>query len=261
MDYSKICEQVLTVAEKAKNYIEAEEAKLESKDVNFKAKNDLVTYVDVETEKLLINELGKIVPEASFLAEETHQKYKEEEFSWIIDPVDGTVNFIHQIPVYSVSIALMENGKLKVGVVLEINRNEYFYAYEGGGAYLNQKPISVSSTTALKDAMLATGFPFNEPAWVDQYIHILRETILNSRGVRRMGSAAVDLCYTAAGRFDGYYEFNLKPWDVAAGSLIVNEAGGQVMDFEGKTDFLFGRQILAGNPNVSNELLEYLKNN
>lgn len=261
MDYSKICEQVLPVAEKAKNFIEAEQAKLESKDVNFKAKNDLVTYVDVETEKLLIHELGKLVPEASVLAEETHQKYQEEEFSWIIDPLDGTVNYIHQIPVYSVSIALMERGQLKVGVVLEINRDEYFYAYEGGGAYLNQKPIHVSPTSQLKDAMLATGFPFNEPDWVDHYIHILRETILNSRGVRRMGSAAVDLCYTAAGRFDGYYEFNLKPWDVAAGSLIVQEAGGRVMDFEGTSDFLFGRQILAGNPEVSNELLEFLKNN
>ena len=191
--------------------------------------------------------LRKILPEAGFITEEGMvQQTDSQEFAWIIDPVDGTTNYMHGLPVFAISIALQQNDKIISGVVYEINRDECFTAWLNGGAYLNEKPIKVSSAKYLKDSLIATGFPYYDFELMDNYINILKELMRKSHGLRRFGAAAVDLAYTACGRFEGFFEYNLKPWDVAAGTLIVQEAGGKVTDFKGGEDFVFGRELIAG---------------
>lgn len=256
MDYSQICNDTIQLAKLVGDFIKAEGRVFSRDDVKFKGRNDLVTYVDKESERQLIDGLHKILPEAGFMAEEDHQDFEDSNtLNWIIDPLDGTLNFVHQIPVYSISIALMDKDEVKLGVVYELNLEECYYAYDGGEAYLNETKISVSPNNKFEYALFATGFPFTDQATVDFYTDILNHLLANTRGIRRIGSASVDLCYTAAGRFDCYYEFNLKPWDVAAGSYILQKAGGTVYDFKGGENYLFGGQILGGTPSISQDLL------
>jgi len=220
--------------------------------VEYKGMNDVVSYVDKEAEKLLIKGLKDILPNAAFITEEgTLNQYEmgfipKEGLYWLIDPLDGTTNFIHGLPIYAVSVGLWYNGSLIIGCVYDPNRDECFYAWQGGGAYLNGNPIKVSDTTLLSESLLATGFPFAEFSKMAEYLAILNKLMQKSHGLRRMGSAAIDLAYVAAGRFQGFFEYNLKPWDVAAGALIVAEAGGKVTDFRGGTEFVFGKEIVAG---------------
>ena len=261
MDYQSLCHKVIEVVKEAGAYIQSESKEFNrNKDVGYKGRNDLVTYVDKASEEKLISSLQALLPESGVMAEEDHQDFQHDKnLNWIIDPLDGTLNFVHQIPCYCVSVALTEGEEVKLGVVYELNQDECFYAYKGGGAYLNDDPIRVSNTTAMEDALFATGFPFMEPEIVKFYTGILNHLLANTRGVRRIGSAAVDLCYTAMGRFDGYYEFNLKAWDVAAGALIVTEAGGDVFDFRGGENYLFDGEIIAGNPAISNAFYQLFK--
>lgn len=178
---------------------------------------------------------------------------------WIIDPLDGTTNFIHSLPVYSISVALTDRDERLIGVVYEINQKECFYAWKGGQACLNGSVIHASKTETLNDSLLATGFPYTDYGRMDHYLQLLGYLLQNSRGLRRFGSAAVDLAYVACGRFDGFYEYGLNPWDVAAGSLIVERAGGRVTDFSGKGNFIYGKEIIAANPLVCNALLHALR--
>ncbi|ABG60497.1 inositol monophosphatase family protein [Cytophaga hutchinsonii] len=198
--------------------------------------NDLVSYVDKETEKLLIESLTKLVPEAGFETEEGTVEQTQSGLRWIIDPLDGTTNFLHKLPLFSISIALVQDETLLIGVVHEPSRNECFYAWKNGGAYMNGERIETSSITEISDALIATGFPYSLRGKSDQYFTLIRHFVETTHGVRRLGSAAIDLCYVACGRFEAYFEFNLKPWDVAAGILIVREAGGIVSNYSGGDD-------------------------
>jgi myo-inositol-1(or 4)-monophosphatase len=199
-----------------------------------------------------------MLPGSGFIAEEGTSTKKSDTYNWIIDPLDGTTNFSHGVPVFAVSIALMKRNELVLGVVYEINRDECFHAVKGQGAFLNHVSIKVSPVQTIDKALLATGFPYYNFDQMKQYLAILDEFMKGTHGLRRMGSAAVDLAYTACGRFEGFFEYNLQPWDVAAGALIVKEAGGLVTDFSGGNDFLFGRQIVAGNQ-VQPDILKMIK--
>jgi myo-inositol-1(or 4)-monophosphatase len=238
--------------------IQAEVTKLSHDHIEEKGLHNYVTYVDRMSEQILIEGLGRLIPEAGFIAEEETVKRTTLGLVWVIDPLDGTTNFIHALPVYSVSIALMDGEELLLGVVYEINRQECFYAWKGSPSYLNGSIIRVSGTATLHDALLATGFPYTDYGRMENYLKVLAYLLKNSRGLRRFGSAAVDLAYVACGRFDGFYEYGLNPWDVAAGSLIVRQAGGWVSDFKGNNDFVFGREILAATPSIQAPMIAAL---
>ena len=247
MNLQEITLQVASLSRYTGEFVRKAASDFNRESIEYKGLNDMVSYVDKQTEERLVEGLRKILPEAGFIAEEgTGQKTDNQEFAWIIDPVDGTTNYMHGLPVFAISIALMQNDKIVSGVVYEINRDECFAAWLGGGAYLNEKPIKVSSAKYLKDSLIATGFPYYDFDKMDNYLNISKELMQKSHGLRRLGAASVDLVYVACGRFEGFFEYNLKPWDVAAGTLIVQEAGGKVTDFKGKDDFVFGRELIAG---------------
>ncbi len=221
--------------------------------LDLKGLNQLVTNIDVSTERFLVDEFSKLIPGSSFIAEEDSGEQKEAEFQWIIDPLDGTTNFVHQIPVYSISVALQQHDKMIAGFVYEVNRDEFFWADETG-AWLNEESIQVTTTTEMGNTLLATGFPYYTFEQVPNYLKVLEYCMINTRGVRRLGSAAVDLAYVACGRFDGFFEVGLNPWDVAAGAYIVQQAGGKVTDFKNGNNYIFGGEIIAGNPVITDHL-------
>lgn len=229
-------------------------------DVEFKGKNDIVTDADVATEKIILKRIHDAFPYDQIMAEETSkEKQVPEKRTWLIDPIDGTTNFAHGFPVYCTSIALWEEREAKVGVVLEINRDELYHAVRGEGAWLNNKPIRVSAVSDLSNAMIGTGFPYNDLSLVKNYLNFFEWLMRNTQGVRRPGAAAYDLCCVAAGRFDGFYEYALNAWDVGAASLLVQEAGGKISDWAGGDDWLFGSRIVAGNPGIHDRLLEAIR--
>ena len=215
--------------------------------IETKGLHDLVSYVDKESEKQIIGQLQQLLSESGFIAEEGTTDIRGERFNWVIDPLDGTTNYIQGIPIYAVSIGLLDGDELVLGVVYEVGQNECFYAWKDGGAYLNGEPIRVSERGDIHDALLATGFPYNDFSQMESYMQLLQWAMKNARGVRRLGSAATDLAYVACGRFDAFWEYDLKPWDVAAGAVIVKEAGGIVTDYKGGNDYLFGKEIVATN--------------
>ncbi len=253
MNLEIVTKQVVILARATGHFIRIEAGKFTEKDVIEKAEHDLVSYVDKEAEQRLVEELGKIMPTAGFIAEENPDLKQKENFNWIIDPLDGTTNFVHGVPVYSISIALKYREELVIGVVYEINNDECFYAWKDGPAYLNEKQIRVSGTDDLNNSLVATGFPYRDYSLMKAYLGLFDDLMRNTRGIRRLGSAAVDLAYVACGRFEVFYEYGLNPWDVAAGALIVKQAGGQVTDFKGGNDYLFGRRIIASNNSVYNQ--------
>lgn len=257
-DLENILEQVIILTKEVGIFIRTEAANFDKARVELKGLNDLVSYVDKEAERMLVKDLREILPEAGFIVEEGTAKDLGEEYKWVVDPVDGTTNFIHGLPIFAISIALMRKDELLLGVVYEINRDECFYALAGGNAYLNGKVIHVSAAKGLGECLLATGFPYYSFDKMKQYLEILDDFMQQTHGLRRMGSAAVDLVYVACGRFEGFFEFNLKPWDVAAGALIVMQAGGKITDFSGGNDFLFGKELIAGNASQG-EMLEVIQ--
>jgi len=250
----KLLQDVIVLVKETGEFIRQESRKFDHSKIEYKGKNDLVSYVDKEAEKRLVKGLSEILPGSGFVAEEGTSTHRSDIYNWIIDPLDGTTNFTHGLPVYAVSVALVKRGVLTLGVVYEINRDECFHAIKDQGAFLNHSPIKVSETNTLEKALLATGFPYYNFDQMQQYLTIINEFMQTTHGLRRMGSAAVDLVYTACGRFEGFFEYNLNAWDVAAGALIVQEAGGKVTDFKGGEDYLFGREIVAGNVTQSEML-------
>jgi myo-inositol-1(or 4)-monophosphatase len=224
-----------------------------------KGLNQLVSFVDIEAEKQLVEGLKKLIPEAGFITEENtvEQLNTELELVWIIDPLDGTTNFIHNLPVYSISIALAKGNEILIGVVYEMGKKDLFMAWQNGGAWCNGEKISVTKTSELSQSLIATGFPYYEFDQMEAYIKTLTYLMKNTHGLRRLGSAAVDLAYVACGKFDAFFETGLHAWDVAAGCLLVQEAGGTVYDFKGETNYVFGKSITAGNVPV-NEILNQL---
>lgn len=261
MNYQEICLNVCDIAKQAGSFIRAERNKIAAHQVEVKSLNSLVTYVDKTSEKMLVEALQQLLPEAGFITEEESIDKKSENLSWIIDPLDGTTNFIHGVPCFSVSIALMEKGEVVVGVIYEVNLDECFYAWKNGGAFLNGTKINVTTTKNLSDTLLATGFPYYDYERMQPYLNLLAELMEKTRGIRRLGSAATDLAYVACGRFDAFYEYSLHAWDVAAGALIVQEAGGKVSDFKGGNNYIFGKEINASNGFIHQELSEIISKN
>lgn len=209
--------------------------------------NNLVSYVDKEAERQLVAALNKIIPGSGFLGEEGANKKSENGFEWIIDPLDGTTNFMHGFPPFAISIGLAYEGNMVVGVVHEITKDECFHTSLDSPAACNGKEIRVSNVTSLEGALLATGFPYVHQNKTDQYLEIIKGFLKTTHGIRRLGSAATDLAYVACGRLEGFFEYNLNAWDVAAGAFIVQRAGGTVTDFKGGNNFLYGGELLAAN--------------
>ncbi|GAB3006946.1 inositol monophosphatase family protein [Cyclobacterium sediminis] len=247
MNLQEVTKKVEAVAKKAGAFIREESKGFSLNKVEQKGFNDLVSYVDKGAEEIIVKELAEIVPEAGFITEEGTRSDKNKPLTWIVDPLDGTTNFVHGIPMYAVSIALARGSEIIVGVVYEINLDECYAAYEGAASTCNGKPIRVSEADALGDSLVAAGFPYDDGGKLEEYLQLLKFFIKNSHGLRRLGSAAVDLCYVACGRVEGYLEYNLQSYDVAAGTLIVKQAGGKVTDFSGGDNFIFGGQMLASN--------------
>jgi myo-inositol-1(or 4)-monophosphatase len=228
--------------------------------VREKAANDYVSEVDKEAEQTIIRTLLEAYPKHSILAEESgvSNTQAQSEYQWIIDPLDGTTNFIHGFPQYAVSIALSHKGIITQAVIYDPCNNDLFTATRGVGAYLNDTRIRVSKRLQLKTALVGTGFPFKEHQHIEAYLNMLRDIMQNSSGVRRAGSAALDLAYLAAGRLDAFWEIGLAPWDIAAGSLLVTEAGGTITDLQGKEGYLKSGNIVGGNIKLLSELLQRL---
>jgi myo-inositol-1(or 4)-monophosphatase len=227
--------------------------------INYKGAVNLVTEMDFRAERIIVSEIRRHFPEHAFLAEEKVQEQTPSPYRWIIDPLDGTTNYAHGYPTYAVSIALGKEGEIILGVVYDPSREELFVAEKGKGARLNGRRMTVSKTSRLSKSLLATGFPYDlRESPVKNFDHF-RNFALRTHAVRRCGSAALDLCYVAAGRFDGFWEMKLGPWDLAAGSLIVQEAGGRVTDFRGRRLGLDGRQVLASNSRIHLEMMKILR--
>jgi myo-inositol-1(or 4)-monophosphatase len=227
--------------------------------VDIKGKNDFVTEVDTKAEYTIINTIKQSYPDHAFLCEESGAS-GESDFLWIIDPLDGTTNFLHGFPHYAVSIALQHKGRLDQAVIYDPLKQELFTASKGKGAQLNNKKIRVSGHKTLDGALLGTGFPFGDTHKVDEFINSFRSLYPKIAGIRRAGAASLDLAYVACGRLDGFWEFGLKPWDIAAGTLIVQEAGGLVSDMRGDNQFLETGDVVTGNPKIFKDMLKHLRN-
>lgn len=240
------------IARQAGTFLLAERQKFSLDAVEYKGLNDLVSYVDKECEKLIVPKLRQLLPEAGFITEEgTTEQADRTGLNWIIDPLDGTTNFIHGLPVFAVSIGLAQGSRPIAGVVYDPNRDECFSAADGQGAWFStaggpEQVMHVSAAQKLADGLIATGFPYYRFEQMQPYLHILEQLMQRTHGLRRMGSAAIDLAYVACGRFEAFFEYNLKSWDMAAGICLVREAGGTVTDFQGGDTTLFGGDIVAG---------------
>lgn len=233
--------------------------KLSTGDINTKQRSDFVTYVDKESEDLIIKIIKQNYPGHGILAEESINETSSSEYRWIIDPLDGTTNFIHGFPVFAVSIALEHKGEMIAGVVYDPLRKESFTALKGYGAYLNCQPLKQLEATDLSRSLISTGFPFKQREHMDNYLKLFKNIISKVSDIRRAGSAAIDLSYLAAGRCDGFFEIGLSPWDIAAGTLLIKETGGIVTDFSGGSDYLTTGNIVAGPPTVHKELVKDVK--
>ena len=226
--------------------------------INDKSYNDFVTEVDLASEKEIIRVLKTSYPDHAFLGEESGLSHQADNV-WIIDPLDGTTNFLHGFPQYCISIALEQKGEITQAVIYDPNRNDLFTATKGQGAHLNQRRMRVSNKSKLKESILGTGFPFRDFQHLPVYLKIFEEVVRGTSGIRRPGSAALDLAYVAAGWFDGFFEINLSKWDIAAGGLLVTEAGGIVSDFSEKDGWLESGNIVATNPKIYDPLIKIIQ--
>ncbi len=265
-DYKQLCTDVCSLSKEVGEYLRTERERIGSVASESKGIHDYVTAFDKESERRIVTRLKELLPGSGFIAEEgTAGKTGAEPYVWIVDPLDGTTNYIHGLPITCVSIGLYQNlgegrGRMVMGVIYELWARECFYAYEGGeGSFCNGRPIHVSQPCQMNDSLIATGFPYTNFSRMRQYMEFLEWTMRNTHGVRRLGSAAADLAYVACGRVDGFYEYDLKPYDVAAGAFIVEKAGGCVGDFSGGDNWLFGREMVAANANLYPELIAQVK--
>jgi myo-inositol-1(or 4)-monophosphatase len=258
-DPAKYLEIAVEAAQKAGALIRDSRGTLVSAEIENKQAFDFVTRVDTESEKLIIDTIRGQFPDHRFLAEESLHESETDCFRWIIDPLDGTTNYIHGFPFSAVSIALQYNREVVAGVVFDPLRNELFTAVKGSGAFLDGKRISVSSTSVMANSLIATGFPFKRKDLIDPYLNLFRSIFMEVSDIRRAGSAALDLAYIACGRFDGFFEIGLGPWDCAAGGLLIKEAGGLITNFGGGPDFLMTGNIVAGNARIYGVLQNKVK--
>ncbi len=256
VDLKKICNEVVTSVLETEKFILRESGNFDISRTEVKGLHDLVSYVDKGSEKMLVDKLSVIMPEAGFIAEEGTSTKKGVRYCWVIDPLDGTTNFVHGLHPYGISVALTDNGEPVAGVVCDVGGNEIFKAWKNGGAWMNDKAIRVSGASCLADSLVATGLPYNNFSLLEKYMRCLTHFCKTTHGIRRLGSASIDLAYVACGRFEAFYEYDLKIWDVAAGIIILREAGGRVSDFSGNEKNLAGNEIVAANTLVFPEFLE-----
>jgi myo-inositol-1(or 4)-monophosphatase len=241
-------------------FIRNERANFNSDTIEIKRLNDLVSYVDKTSENLLVEKLSQLLPESGFITEEV-ERTKAIKYNWIIDPLDGTTNFIHGIPHYAISVALAEYDEIIFGAVYDVAQNDYFEAEKHKGAFLNGKKIHTSNCNQLSTALIATGFPVNLFDKMEGVKNALDFFMRQTHGVRRIGAAAIDLCYLACGRVDAFYEYNLNPWDVAAGSLIAIEAGAKLTDFNGEKNYIYGKGIIGASPLLFDSVFQAVNKN
>ena len=249
---------VCQVAQRAGAYIAEERRKFQEERVERKHAHDYVSYVDKGSERLIVEALHELLPEAGFVTEEGLAAYHDEQYCWVVDPLDGTTNFIHQFPPYCVSIALCRGHEIQLGVVYEVTAGECYYAWQGGGAWQDGRRLHVSSHP-VGDALLCLQLPYNSDAYRPVIHRLIDSFYGRAASVRMMGSAAMALCYVAAGRLDGYVEKYIGQWDFMAGALIVSEAGGRVTDYDGKADFTQGNSVVATNGVIHQDMLEEVK--
>jgi myo-inositol-1(or 4)-monophosphatase len=258
MNLEKIAESAIALSRKIGDFILAERDKVQASDVEIKDLNSLVSYVDKDAERQLVEGLKGLLPEAGFIAEEGTGT-EQEDYNWIIDPLDGTTNFLFGLPIFAISIALMHKDEALIGIVYELGQKEMFSALKGQGAFMNAKRIRVSQRRAFEEALFATGFPYYDFSRTEGFMDLLKYMFAHTRGVRRLGSAATDLAYVACGRFDGFFEYGLSPWDVAGGALLVKEAGGMVSDYASGGDYIFGKEIAAASEALHPEMMKQIK--
>jgi len=259
MSGNEFLSTAVRAAKHAGQFILENLGKISKKDIALKQASDFVTFVDKESEQIIIHTIKEDFPHHSFFAEESIKETGRGEYCWIIDPLDGTTNYIHQYPVFSVSLALEYKKEIILGVTLDIVKNELFTAEKGRGAFLNEKPIRVSEVTTLKDSLITTGFPFRRKELIDAYLNLFKNIFNKVSDLRRAGSAALDLAYLACGRCEGFFEIGLSPWDIAAGAILIKEAGGVITDFGGGPDYLLTGNIVAGTPAIHKEILAEVK--
>lgn len=261
MDLKNIELEVIGLCRSVGQFISTERKNFDTTRIEQKEKfNNLVSYVDKESEKKLVATLSKLLPEAGFITEEgTVKQSTSREYNWIIDPLDGTTNFLHGLPVYAISLGLSYKEQVVLGVIHDVVHNESFHAIKEGNAYCNDQVIKVAPASSLSESLLATGFPYFQFDKRDAYLEIIKTFLDKTHGIRRLGSAAMDLAYVASGKLDGFFEYNLNPWDVAAGAFIVQQAGGKVTDFSGGNNFLFGGELCASNTTIHAEMLEVIR--
>ncbi len=240
-------ELAISMAAQAGKILRENIGNITADDVEDKCPFDYVTEIDKVSEQIIISSIKKYFPSHEILAEESGKNKNTSTYRWLIDPLDGTTNFIHGNPHCSISIALQKEDMIILGVIYDPFRDELYYAEKGKGTYFNKKRIYVSKQEKLSNCLIATGFPFKSRHLLDQYWHVLSEIFMGISGIRRTGSAALDLAYVACGRFDGFWELKLSPWDVAAGTIIVEEAGGKITDFEGKDNHIWTGDVVASN--------------
>jgi myo-inositol-1(or 4)-monophosphatase len=256
MDLKKIVREVELIASETAKFIMNESEGFNPDHTRAKGIHDFVSYVDLGAEKMLVEKLSGLIPEAGFIAEEGTSAKKGSRYCWIVDPLDGTTNFLHNLHPFAISIALTDDDEVVAGVVYEAGGNENFTAWKDGGAWLNGKRIHVSKASRLSDSLIATGFPYSDFSNLPSYLTCLEYLMKNSQGVRRMGSAAIDLAYVACGRYEAFFEYGLKPWDIAAGTILIREGGGRVTDFYGNEKNISGLNIIASNSLVFPEFHE-----
>ena len=254
-----ITHEVCTIARQAGAFLRKECEAFDSSKVEKKHAHDYVSYVDKESERQIVAQLHALLPEAGFIAEEGSGSLQSEEYCWLVDPLDGTTNFIHSNAPYCVSIALRNREELLVGVVYEVCRDELYWTCKGLPSYLNDTPIHVSLVSELTDAFIALGLPYNSDAYRPMAEHLIHTLYGRVGGLRVQGAAAIEMCYVAAGRFDARIEAYLGPWDIAAGALILMNAGGQVTDFGGGADFYSGKEVLATNGRLHPALMDIVR--
>lgn len=245
MDYQKLCFQVQDLAREVGAFIREERKNVSADNIEIKSVASLVTYVDKTAEKRIVAALKELIPDSGFVAEEGTADSNNEKYTWFVDPLDGTTNYLFGVAPHSVSIGLAEDGKMVLGVVYEIGANEMFYAWKDSPAYLNSEEIHAAKRSKAEETLIATGFPYYDFDRINDYIEALRYLMKHTLGLRRFGSAAVDLSYVACGRFDAFYEHALHAWDVAAGVFILQQAGGKTTDFNGGDNWLFGGELIS----------------
>ncbi len=256
INYKNICSEIEVAVRETGEFIRKESKVFDIDRAESKGLNDFVSYVDKGSEELLVDRLSKMLPEAGFITEEGTSTKTGVKYCWIIDPLDGTTNFLHGIHPYSISVGLREDDDIVAGVVYEVGGAEVFSAWKNGGAWLNGSCIRVSDAHALSEGLIATGFPYSDFSRLANFMDSLTYFCKTTHGIRRLGSASIDLAYVACGRFEAFYEYGLHPWDVAAGILLVKEAGGRVSDFSGNEKNYSGDEIVAANNLVYHEFLK-----